>query len=106
MREEIRSQLPDWKSILKGNVFSIKVGTDGRLKEELDRIRKLLKGRNLEQIIDRYPVRESSALDEITKQLSLSKTNYEKTLLTKIRNETELAGKLRLRIGSLAGALS
>ena len=106
MREEIRSQLPDWKSILKGNIFSIKVGTDGRLKEELDRIRKLLKGRNLEQIIDRYPVRESSALDEITKQLSLSKTNYEKTLLTKIRNETELAETLRGRIGPLAKALA
>ena len=106
IREQIRSQMPDWKSIQSGNVFSIEVGNDGRFKEELDHFRKLLSGRDLEQIISRYPVRESNALDEIAKQFSLSKTNYEKTLLTKIRNETELAGKLRLRIGSLAGALS
>ena len=106
IREEIRSQLPDWKSILNGKVFSIEVGSDGRFKEELYRFRKLLGGRNLEQIISRYPVRESNALDEISKQFSLSKTNYEKTLLTKIRNETELAEKLRGRIGPLATALS
>ena len=98
--------MPDWKSILNGNVVNIEVGTEGRFKEELDRFRKLLGGRNLEQIISRYPVRESNALDAINKQFSLSKTNYEKTLLTKIRNDTELTEKLKRRIGSLATALS
>ena len=62
MREQIRSQMPDWKSILNGNIFSIEVGTGGRFKEEFDRFRKLLGGRKLEQIISRYPVRESNAL--------------------------------------------
>ena len=106
LREQIRSQMPDWKSILNGNVCSIEVETDGRFKEELNHFRKLLGGRNLELIISRYPVRDSKALDEINKQFSLSKTNYEKTLFTKIRNDSELAEKLRRRIGSLATARS
>ena len=106
IREQIRSQLPDWKSILNGNKFSMEVETDEPFKEELGYFRKLLAEHNLERIINRYPVRESNALDEITKQFSLSKTNYEKTLLTKIRNDTELAETLRGRIGPLARSLS
>ena len=106
VREQIRSQLPDWKSIANGCELSIEFKTEDRFKEELKCLKKLLEGRKLEQIVARYPVRESNAIDEITKEFSLSRTNYEKTLLTKIRNDSELAERLRGRIGSLAKALS
>ena len=73
---------------------------------ELAYLRRLLDKEDMEQIISRYPVRESDALGEITKQFSLSKANYEKTLLSRIRNDGELAEQLRKRVGSLSTALA
>ena len=106
VREQIRSQSPDWKAIMNGSDVSIQVGTDGRFKEELTYLRKLLENEDIEKMISRYPVRESDALGEITKQFSLSKANYEKTLLSRIRHDGELAEQLRKRVGSLSTALA
>ena len=106
VREHIRSQMPDWKAIVNGSDVRIQVGTDGRFKEELTYLRKLLEEEDIEEIISRYPVRESDALGEITRQFSLSKANYEKTLLSRIRNDGELAEQLRKRVGSLSTALA
>ena len=106
VREKIRSQLPDWKAIMNGSNVSIQIDTDGLFKDELAYLRSLLNKEDMEQIISRYPVRESDALGEITKQFSLSKANYEKTLLSRIRNDGELAEQLRKRVGSLSTALA
>ena len=106
VREKIRSQLPDWKAIMNGSDVSIQIDTDGPFKDELAYLRRLLDKEDMEQIISRYPVRESDALGEITKQFSLSKANYEKTLLSRIRNDGELAEQLRKRVGSLSTALA
>ena len=106
VREKIRSQLPDWKAIMNGSDVSIQIDTDGLFKDELAYLRSLLDKEDMEQIISRYPVRESDALGEITKQFSLSKANYEKTLLSRIRNDGELAEQLRKRVGSLSTALA
>ena len=105
VREQIRTQMPDWKAIMNGAQVSIQVGTDERFREELSYFRKLLEEEDIEQIVNRYPVRESDALGEIAKQFSLSKANYEKTLLSRVRNDGELSEQLRRRVGSLSTAL-
>ena len=105
VREQIRTQMPDWKAIMNGAQVSIQVGTDERFREELSYFRKLLEEEDIEQIVNRYPVRESDALGEIAKQFSLSKADYEKTLLSRVRNDGELSEQLRRRVGSLSTAL-
>ena len=105
VHEQIRLQMPDWKAIRDSRNLSIIVETDRIMEEEIARFRELLVHADLQELMDRYPVRETGALDEIGRQFDLSQRNYRKTLLARVRSDHKLAEKLRGRVGPLAAAL-
>ena len=105
VHRQIRLQMPDWKAIRDSPEVSIRVETDRIVEEELARFRGLLADENLEQLMDRYPVRETGALAAIERQFHLSKPNYRRTLLARVRADNKLAENLRKRIGPLSAAL-
>ncbi len=106
VREQVRSQMPNWETIKDGTYRPIKVDTDLWYKEELDRFNSLLAADDLEGITARYPVRYSDVIAEIEKGLEISKKHYSRTLISRIRRDPELADKLRNRIEPLASELA
>jgi ABC-type cobalamin/Fe3+-siderophores transport system ATPase subunit len=73
-------QSPDWKSILDSNV-SINFSTEGLLKEENETIDQLIRDKDIARITSRYPVRETPALEAISKLLHFSsKKDYEQAV--------------------------
>ena len=97
-----RVQLPTWKSILEKQSYPIEVETNALFQDELKFLDELLGADDLEGIVARYPIRQTEAIEEIIKPLQLSRTNYQKTLLSRIRQDAELAALLRNRVGPLS----
>ncbi len=98
-------ELPTWKNILHSETYSVKLDTKTSYQEELDLISGLLASNDLEEILVRYPIRHSEVIDEIVKPLQLSRKNYRKTLLSRIRGDPELADRLRNPIEPLASII-
>ena len=105
LREDLQSKLPDWELIQKEPDQAISLNLGTTYHDELSQYKKLLSECDFETIIARYPVRESNAIDEIVKAFDLNRKNYRKTLLSRIRNDAQLANKLRQRIGPLSQLL-
>ena len=107
IQELTLSKMPHWKSI-KDNPnqpFSISIDSQP-YSEELNRFNKLVDEENLDQLIARYPVRQSCALEMIARSLKCTnKRDYEKIFINLIRHNDELAEKLKKRIGPLSEKL-
>ena len=106
VREEIQSQMPDWKSIANLSNSEIAVDIKKIHREELCRYRRFLSDGNLEKLVARYPVRDTGALNQIARQFQLSRVNYERTLLARVRDDSVLADRLRAQVGPLSNVLT
>ena len=105
-REVIQLQIPDWRAIMREPNQSIVVSAEKQYIKELSLYRDFLEEGKLEEIIARYPVRQTKTLDLIAKGFQLSRNNYERTLLTRVRSDSDLAGRLRAQVGPLADELT
>ena len=107
VRQATQSQMPDWKSIKNQEPVTMTLSVGEWYYEELCRFNNLIVNNDLENIIVRYPVRESNALDEICAALQLnSRKTYQDTVLARIREYSDLAESLKARTGQLANELS
>jgi ABC-type cobalamin/Fe3+-siderophores transport system ATPase subunit len=105
-RDLLLSKLPDWKSLKANPTQKICISADSPYLEELDHFNKLVKNGELDRLIARYPVRESSAFETIARSLRcLNKMDYERMVIARIRQDNELVEKLKKRIGPLSEAL-
>ena len=104
VRQQI--QLPNWKNILDKNPFAVRLDTATLHQEELDIFNDLLVARDLEGIIARYPIRDTEAIEAIVRPLRLNRHTYCKTLLSRIRQNPDLADKLRSRVEPLSSLIS
>lgn len=99
-------QAPNWKSIKDNPVQQICVSVDSPYLEELNIFNEFAKNGELDQLVARYPVRESSAFAAIAKALKCQhKNDYERMVIAQIRSDNELAEKLKKRIGPLSATL-
>ncbi len=105
VRKQVLSQMPDRKSIEKNQDINFTISISSPYSDELVRFKKLVDGENLDEIFSRYPLRESHILDAVARTLELTKTNYKQTLLSRIRDDAELAEKLKRRIEPLSSVL-
>ena len=73
---------------------------------ELARFKDLVNAGDLNGLIVRYPLRESSVLDRIRRSLRCaSKADYERMVVAQVRANGDLARKLKDRIKPLAELL-
>ena len=107
IQELTLSKIPNWESIKDNSTQSFCITTDTQLySEELDRFNKLTDEENLDQLIARYPVRQSCALETIARSLVCkNRTDYERIVINLIRRDEGLAEKLKKRIGPLSSRL-
>ena len=107
IHERILAQVPNKKSIIANPTQPICISMDLHLYcEELARFKELVKVGDLDQLVARYPVRESRTLEIIAKSLKcLNKNDYERMVFVQIQRDNELAEKLKGRIRALAEVL-
>ena len=96
---------PSWKQILEGETAPIDLDTNSIYSEELTRFQLLLDNNHLDDLISRYPLRDSNVFKAISDTLQIPKPNYEKTVVSRVRADHALAGKLRELIQPLSDLL-
>jgi ABC-type lipoprotein export system ATPase subunit len=69
IREEFFLHLPKKQDVAAGKPIAVSIDVDKFVKEESERLENALNLGNLTEIFSRYPVRETPALDKITKEL-------------------------------------
>ena len=107
IQELALSKIPNWKSIKDDSIQPFCISIDSQpYSEELTRFNKLVDEENLDQLIARYPVRQSCALETIARSLVCkNRTDYERIVINLIRRDEDLAEKLKKRIGPLSEKL-
>ena len=99
--------VPNWQTIKTTNETSINVSVPSPFSNELKHFNRLVAEENLDDLVARYPLRESPVFSEISKALELTgEKTYQQTLLTRIRNDSTLAENLKQRIGPLSKILT
>ena len=94
------SNIPNWKSIRANAAQPICVPIDPQVYlEELDYFNELVKGANIDQLIARYPLRDSRVFEIIATTLKCqNQEDYQRMVLVQIENDRQLACKLKSRI--------
>ncbi len=106
VRNLLMSELPNSDSIRENPMEPICASIPSPFPDELRRFKTLLADNKLDDLVARYPLRKSRVFDVIAKSLHLSgRDNYERTLLSRLQVNLELAQSLRQRIQSLSEAL-
>ncbi len=96
--------LPDWKEIkTAGEQLTIGEPIENPYQDELNRFKSLVESGDLDGLTGRYPLRDSSVLDGIARATRCAhKSDYESMVVARLREDEELAGKLKDRIRPLA----
>ena len=104
VRDAVLQQIPDRECIKAKPKFDISV--DSPYQDELDCFNELVSKKSLDDIVARYPLRKSGAFEAIVEALELkSRKTYEQMLVSRIRDDEDLAESLKKRIGPLYKAL-
>ncbi len=103
---ELLSQMPDWKYIRDHRGSRFKVSVESPYSEELEHFRKLVAEKRLDELVARYPLRESRLFNTIANALKCRyRSDYEQMVLSRLRDAENLAQKLKQRVGPLATEL-
>ena len=105
IRNEILRQTPDWKCI-KAEPKEFNISVASPYQHELVRFKELVEKKKMDELVARYPLRKSGVFDAIAKALGLKNRKvYEQTLVPRIREDEDLAQRLKQRLGGLSKAL-
>ena len=98
------THVPDWKEIrAAGEQLTISEPIENPYRGELNRFNGLVESGDLDGLISRYPLRESSVFERIVTTLGCrSQADYERMVVARVREDEELASKLKQRIRPLA----
>ena len=106
VRDQMTSQAPGWKTIRDQALSDFQISLRSPFQDELARFTELLNAMAFDQLVARYPLRDSRVFDAVAHALEFSKKElYEQTLIARVQSDDVLAEKLRERIGSLSLAL-
>ena len=104
IEDQLVSHAPAWKAIKDG--VDPQITLDNPFQSELEKFNELVRTREFDQLVARYPLKKSGVFDAITRSLKCQNSgDYERVLIVRIRNDEALAQKLRHRIGPLSNAL-
>ena len=106
LRDKLLSQLPSRAEMVAKGGSAIEVSYPSPYAATLTFIQRLLDIGDLDGIIVRFPIRESGILGDIAQSLRFSgQADFEQAALVMIGNDTELATKIRDKLGYLSELL-
>jgi hypothetical protein len=96
---------PDWQKILTDNSFNIDLDLASQLNEEKLRFDQCITDQDISQITSRYPIRETTALNEIANKLKFSgRTNYESAVRKLLTDDDDIRSQIKDKFGDLVSA--
>jgi hypothetical protein len=105
VRDRVLRAVPKRESMKEAGAV-IRIEVDSPYEEEVRQLSQFLKGREFDEIIKRYPIRESRARKAIAIALKCPEPDdYEQIALQCVATEAELRTKLLAKVGLLANAL-
>lgn len=106
IRERLLAKVPNLKKIQDNSVQSICVSVDSPYCQELERYNNLVEEGKWDKLVARYPLRETGVFGIIATNLRCcDRSDYEKMVIARIRNDEGLAKTLKNRLGLLAKRL-
>lgn len=107
VRNQIQSLAPHWQEIMEsGEQLEIQSEIKSPYPDELSQFTELASAGDLDGLVARYPLRESNVFDKIADVLQCgTRSNYERMVIARIREDEALASNLRQRISRLSIAL-
>lgn len=103
IRDKILLALPKRDEIIGLGNENIQITFPSPYLIELGILSGMLEAKDLDSIISRYSVRESKVLDRLVKALFfISRADYERSVLTLIRNDEQLRQAVKFKLGALA----
>ncbi|MFK3941434.1 AAA family ATPase [Pseudomonas monteilii] len=106
MRDRMLSIIPTRQQLVDQDADDIVVTFRSPYPEELKHLAALIQTDNLQEIINRYPVRESGVLNGLAKGLHFnSRDDYERAVLRRVHTDPNLRNALKMRLNNLAEQL-
>ena len=101
------THVPDWKEIrAAGEQLTISEPIENPYQGELNRFNALVESEDLDGLIARYPLRESSVFEKITTTLRCTdQADYERMVVARVRDDVNLTDNLKMHIRPLAELL-
>jgi hypothetical protein len=102
IREQVFKQLPGRREIAAGGETVISIDMTSVVEVELERLRRWLDARDLESVIERYPVRETPALAEIAGKLGFTgREQYEGAIRRLLMDDADALSFVQGLFGTL-----
>lgn len=106
LRDELERHFPTSKDIASGNPISVTIDVRTAVESELSTLNGFLERNELHAVIERYPVRETPALSEISKKLGFQgREQYESAVRKLLMDDTQALAFVRSMFGRLSGEL-
>lgn len=106
LREELERHFPTSKEIAAGKPISVTIDVLAAVDSELSTLNGLLKRKELQAVIEKYPIRETPALGEISKQLGFQgPQQYEAAVRKLLMDNADALAFVRSMFGHLSDEL-
>lgn len=107
VKDQVSLGMLDWKRILNGENVAITVDAQSHLEGERKTLRDWLAAGDMEQIVKRYPIRESQAIQGITAALQFKNRGlYEAAARKLVTEDGEIKAFLLGMMGALPAAIA
>ena len=106
MRERVFSKLPNWKLIKKDAIERTCVPIETGFSDEVKRYTESVGAQNLDELVARYPLRETGVFDEIGKALKCrDRWDYERMVVARIQDDKTFRDYMKDRLRPLVDEL-
>ena len=103
---QVEAQKPTWRSIRDNRGAPVDIRVEPNYEAELKRYNRAVADRDIEGLVARYPLRESNSFGRIASKLHYRTTeDYQRAVVTRARDCSDLAKSLKRRIEPLADAI-
>lgn len=106
VRVKVMEQLPSHTDILGSNELNINVNVEGILDVERQKFDETLSAESVNPVVDRYPLRETPALNSVAKSLGFkSRQDYEASVRKLLIDDEESKNILRALLSDLTAKI-
>lgn len=107
VRSQIENLTPDWRTIMQsGERLEIPSTIESTYPGELARFNELVSTEDLDGLVSRYSLRESRVFDRVAQAVRcVDRDDYQRMLVARVREDNDLARRLKDRIRPLAALL-
>ena len=99
--------MPDWRMIKSQKKIEISVDAEEKYQNEIDHLNSLIHNRNIQEIIKRYPVHKTGALEAMARALQFNhRISFEAAARKLIREDDNIKQSLLSYFGPLVRELN